>query len=161
MRLVGYDRPPLQVSSIYIPYKDTMTCRNRAWTEPIAASRFWHDSDTLRHLYSGCIRCSTDKCHICWWPTQGRWLLIFRQPSPDTYANNLYMWSGRIPDLDYHGNGNKSITFMYWRSRREGAFFGSVPSQSHWFWLDTGHIGAIWFIARVTGEITIVCTVIA
>ena len=30
MSLVGYDRPPLQAPSIYIPYKDAVTCRNRA-----------------------------------------------------------------------------------------------------------------------------------
>ena len=79
MSLVGYDRPPLQAPSIYIPYKDAVTCRNRAWTGPlpIAAGRFWHDSDTLRHLYTGCRRCRAKKCHIWWWSTQGWCLLIF------------------------------------------------------------------------------------
>ena len=79
MSLVGYDRPPLQAPSIYIPYKDAVTCRNRAWTGPlpIAAGRFWHDSDTLRHLYTGCRSCRAKKCHIWWWSTQGWCLLIF------------------------------------------------------------------------------------
>ena len=79
MSLVGYDRPPLQAPSIYIPYKDAVTCRNRAWTGPlpIAAGRFWHDSDTLRHLYTSCRRCRAKKCHIWWWSTQGWCLLIF------------------------------------------------------------------------------------
>ena len=79
MSLVGYDRPPLQAPSIYIPYKDAVTCRNRAWTGPlpIAAGRFWHDSDTLRHIYTGCRRCRAKKCHIWWWSTQGWCLLIF------------------------------------------------------------------------------------
>ena len=42
----GYDRPHLQAPSIYIPYKDAVTCRNRAGTGPlpIAAGRFWYDS---------------------------------------------------------------------------------------------------------------------
>ena len=41
MSLVGYDRPPLQAPRIYIPYKDAVTCRNRAWTGslPIAYVR--------------------------------------------------------------------------------------------------------------------------
>ena len=37
MRFLEYDRPLLQAPGIYmyVPYKDTVTCRNRAWTGPL------------------------------------------------------------------------------------------------------------------------------
>ena len=44
---------------------------------PIAAGRFWHDSDTLRHLNTGCRICRVTECHILMVVSQGWCLLIF------------------------------------------------------------------------------------
>ena len=99
MSLVGYDRPPLQAPSINIPYKNAVTCRNRAWTGPlpIAAGWFWHESDTSRHPNIGCRSCRAKKCHIWWWSTQALgvyWSLVAESrhichmtPSPDLKHN--------------------------------------------------------------------------
>ena len=98
---VGYDIPPLQVSIIYIPYKDAVTCRNRAWTEPLPACS--GTIPTRCSIFIGDnISCRTKKCHIGWWSNQVYCILIFGSRLQPTCIkqNKKYKHGWRLPCLN-------------------------------------------------------------